>query len=128
MQLRQHGTWLCHVGVELGCPLIQPLNLQKQSHTALKQKHSLMNYHARQHEMCLCHVGGGAVPPGDTAPALANGPTWVMATYTIADCTRYIPYPKCIITESSDMHYLPFHLHPNPETNVRTHVSLNSPP
>jgi hypothetical protein len=23
-----------------------------------------------------------------------DGPTWVMATYKIADCTRYIPYPK----------------------------------
>jgi hypothetical protein len=22
-----------------------------------------------------------------------DGPTWVMATYKIADCTRYIPYP-----------------------------------
>jgi hypothetical protein len=22
-----------------------------------------------------------------------EGPTWVMATYKIADCTRYIPYP-----------------------------------
>jgi hypothetical protein len=22
-----------------------------------------------------------------------DGPTWVMATYLIADCTRYIPYP-----------------------------------
>jgi hypothetical protein len=23
-----------------------------------------------------------------------DGPTWVMATYKIADCTRYIPYPN----------------------------------
>jgi hypothetical protein len=23
-----------------------------------------------------------------------DGPTWVMATYKFADCTRYIPYPK----------------------------------
>jgi hypothetical protein len=22
-----------------------------------------------------------------------DGPTWVMATYKIADCNRYIPYP-----------------------------------
>ena len=27
-----------------------------------------------------------------------DGPTWVMATYKIADCTRYIPYP--IVTPS----------------------------
>jgi hypothetical protein len=25
-----------------------------------------------------------------------DGPTWVMATYKIADCTRYIPYPISI--------------------------------
>lgn len=68
-----------------------------------------MNYRARQHEMCLCHVG-------------------VELCRLVMQLLHLQTHHNRIITESSDMHYLPFHLHPNPETNVRTHVSLNSPP
>jgi hypothetical protein len=32
-----------------------------------------------------------------------DGPTWVMATYKIADCTRYIPYPIWVYFFSAEI-------------------------
>jgi hypothetical protein len=65
------------------------------------------------HTFQLCeHIGSGQSAVGGTGAGLSDhratcvtaeswcgraagidGPTWVMATYKIADCTRYIPYP-----------------------------------
>jgi hypothetical protein len=43
-----------------------------------------------------------------------DGPTWVMATYKIADCTRYIPYPIYVYIQASWAAGKPFQGHGDP--------------